>query len=179
MKGLPDVETLIQEHGFDNVRWIDPKDIVVAHWVRIKCLFGCGEYAKNATCPPNTPPVSDCRQFFLEYDKALLFHFSKKVNKPEDRHAWTREVNKKLSGLERDVFRAGYEKTFLLFIDSCTLCRDCAGRKEACKKPHISRPTPEAMAVDVFSTVKKFGYSIKTLGDYSEEMNRYAFLLVR
>jgi hypothetical protein len=34
------------------------------------------------------------------------------------------------------------------------------------------------MAVDVFSTVRKVGYSIQVLADYAQTMNRYAFLLV-
>jgi hypothetical protein len=34
------------------------------------------------------------------------------------------------------------------------------------------------MAVDVFSTVRQLGYPIQVLRDYSETMNRYAFLLV-
>lgn len=35
---------------------------------------------------------------------------------------------------------------------------------------------PEALAVDVFSTVRQVGYPIEVLTDYSEAMNRYAFL---
>jgi len=35
------------------------------------------------------------------------------------------------------------------------------------------------MAVDVFETVRKIGYPIEVLYDYSQEMNRYAFLLIK
>jgi hypothetical protein len=34
------------------------------------------------------------------------------------------------------------------------------------------------MAIDVFSTVRQYGYPIEVLSDYSQAMNRYAFLLV-
>jgi hypothetical protein len=34
------------------------------------------------------------------------------------------------------------------------------------------------MAVDVFSTVKKYGFPIEPLTDYAQAMNRYAFLMV-
>jgi hypothetical protein len=34
------------------------------------------------------------------------------------------------------------------------------------------------MAMDVFATVRKIGYPIQVLSDYSQEMNRYAFLLI-
>jgi hypothetical protein len=42
----------------------------------------------------------------------------------------------------------------------------------------MSRPTPESMAMDVFATVRKLGYPIDVLYDYSQEMNRYAFLFI-
>jgi hypothetical protein len=35
------------------------------------------------------------------------------------------------------------------------------------------------MAIDVFETVRKIGYPIGVLDDYSQQMNRYAFLLIQ
>jgi len=171
-------EGLFRQHGFDDFRWIDPAEFVVAHWVRMKCMFGCDEYGRGAACPPNAPPVAECERFFREYRHAAVFHFEKKVAKPEDRHAWTRKVNLKLLKLEKEVFCSGHEKAFLLFMDSCTVCADCTGERATCKEPKLARPTPEALAVDVYSTVRKLGYPIQVLSDYDEVMNRYAFLLV-
>jgi hypothetical protein len=34
------------------------------------------------------------------------------------------------------------------------------------------------LAVDVFTTVRKVGYTIDVLSDYDEKMNRFAFLLI-
>jgi hypothetical protein len=34
------------------------------------------------------------------------------------------------------------------------------------------------MAVDVYATVRKYGFPIEVLKDYSEAMNRYAFLMI-
>jgi predicted metal-binding protein len=88
-------------------------------------------------------------------------------------------VNKSLVGLERAVFLSGHQKAFLLFMDTCGLCgEECVGVREECKIPRSARPTPEAMAVDVFSTVRKIGYPIDVLADYHQAMNRYAFLLI-
>jgi predicted metal-binding protein len=80
--------------------------------------------------------------------------------------------------LEREVFLAGNQKAFLLNMDSCHLCDECISDRGDCLHPKSARPTPEAMAVDVFSTVKKVGYPIEVLTDYSQAMNRYAFLMV-
>ena len=173
-----ELESLFHKQGYADFTWIKPEDIVVSQWVRMKCTFGCGEYGQNASCPPNVPSVSDCRQFFADYSAAVVFHFEKKVEKPEDRHAWTREVNLALVDLEREVFLYGYHKAFLLCMDSCCICKKCAGSREECKRPKLARPAPEAMAVDVFATVRKYGYPIEVLKDYSEAMNRYAFLMI-
>jgi len=174
----PDLEKMFRGRGFDDFHWIDPASIVVAEWVRMKCLFGCGEYGRNASCPPNVPPVPECGGFFREYAEAVIFHFVKKVDRPEDRHAWTRDVAGKLLDLERDVFVSGHPKAFMLLLDSCSLCESCTGRRTSCKEPRRARPTPEAMAVDVFATVRAAGYPIRVLADTTQEMNRYAFLLI-
>ena len=167
-----------QEHGVDDFRWIDPAEIVVGQWVRMKCLYGCSDYGRNASCPPNTPSVAECRDFFREYRIGAIFRFAKRFADPEERHGWTREVNRSLLALERQVFIAGYQKVFLLFMDNCKLCQECARTRTACRNRPHSRPTPEGMGVDVFATVAKFGFPIEVLARYEEEMNRYAFLLI-
>jgi len=172
------LDKLFQTRGYSDFKWISPQKIIVSQWVRMKCIYGCGEYGKNACCPPNTPPVAECERFFKEYKDAVIFRFATKVAKPEDRHKWSRAINMKLAKLERDVFLSGHERAFLLFMDSCSLCQDCCGAKAACKQPRSARPSPEAMAVDVYSTVKQIGFPIQVLFDYSQEMNRYAFLMI-
>ncbi|UCG14826.1 MAG: DUF2284 domain-containing protein [Deltaproteobacteria bacterium] len=144
----------------------------------MKCMFGCGEYGKNASCPPNVPSVSECERFFREYSTAVVFHFEKKVDKPEERHAWSRKVNAKLWKLEREVFLSGHERAFLLFMDSCCICEDCSNERANCQQPRLSRPSPEAMAVDVFTTVRQLGFPLEVRTDYSQKMDRYAFLMV-
>ena len=176
--GRKALEGLLKKHGYEDYSWINPKNIIVSEWVRVKCTFGCRFYGKGGACPPNLPSVGECRAFFNEYKSGILFHFPKRVEKPEDRHAWTRQVNLKLLKLEREVFLSGYYKTFLLFMDSCELCESCPGSREKCLNPKQSRPSPEGMAIDVFATVRKLGYPIHVLKDTSEEMNRYAILLI-
>lgn len=173
------LEQLFARHGVSDFKWIDPKQIIVSQWVRMKCMFGCSEYGHNASCPPNVPSVSECERFFSEYRISAIFRFAKKVDKPEDRHRWSKKVNMHLNRLERDVFLAGFERVFLLFMDSCCLCNDCVGERIRCKVPRVARPSPESMAVDVYSTARQFGFPIAVRTKYSEEMNRYAFLMVQ
>lgn len=178
MRTIDALKKLFHKHGYTDFRWLDPQDIVVAHWVRMKCQFGCPDYGRAGACPPHTPSVEDCERFFREYKRAAVFHFGKKLDRPEDRHAWTRRLNLDLLKLERDLFLAGYPKAFLLFLDTCNVCLECSGSRAACKEPRLGRPVPEGLAVDVFSTVRKLGYPIQVLPDYKQTMNRYAFLMI-
>lgn len=172
------LELIFKKHDYNEFVWMDPKEIVTAQWVRTKCQFGCRNYGVKACCPPNVPPVSECRQFFDDYTAAVIFHFSRAFDKPEDRHEWNRTINQGLLSIEREVFFSGHQKSFLLLMATCSLCKKCAGIKEDCKHPESARPTPEGMAVDVYSTVKKYNLPIQVLTDYSQTMNRYAFLLI-
>jgi predicted metal-binding protein len=172
------VEGVFRELGFGDFRWLNGADVVVADWVRVKCMFGCGAFGKGGCCPPNVPAVAECRAFFGNYSNVAVFHFAKQVAKPEERFAWSRDVNRKLLDVEKAVFLAGYHKAFLLFMDECRLCDKCPGVRAECRNPKMARPSPESFAVDVFTTVRKLGYPIDVLGDYKREMNRYAFLLV-
>jgi predicted metal-binding protein len=178
---MPDtelIESILHQHGYEDYKWLDPQDIVVAQWVRMKCEFGCPSYGKVASCPPNNPSVEECQRFFTEYEHAILLHFQKIAPEKEERKGWSARTNLKLVKLERDIFMAGYPKAFLLFMDSCEICPECVPERANCKEPKLSRPTPEGMAVDIFSTVRKLGYSIEVLTHHNQVMNRYAMLLI-
>ncbi len=176
--GYNQLNELFQKHGYRDYKWIDPQKIIVAQWVRMKCTYGCGGYGQSGCCPPNVPTVAECERFFGEYENAVIFRFEKKLNDPEDRHKWSQKVNTKLVKLEREVFVGGYEKAFLFFMDSCHMCAECTGTREDCKNLMMSRPSPEAFGVHVYATVRQFGFPIQFLSDYTQKMNRYAFLLI-
>jgi predicted metal-binding protein len=173
-----ELEALFRRHGCEDFRWLDPQAIAVAQWVRMKCAFGCRHFGRSAVCPPNTPSVAECERFFREYSTAAVLRFARRVAHPEERHAWGREVNRGLLDLERAVFLAGHPRAFVLVMSSCALCDECAPTRAECRDPLRARPTPEALAVDVFATVRACGYPIEVLTDYAQEMNRYAFLMV-
>ena len=172
------LEKIFKKFDCIDFKWVEPKQIVVAQWVRMKCVFGCANYGKSLSCPPYTPSISECRDFFLEYTHSVLFHFPKKVKKPENRIPWSKKVTKILLNLEREVFLSGYHKSFVLPMNECRLCKECAKSKEACRHPKTLRPIPESMGVDLFTTARKAGYQINVLRDYTEKMNRFALLMI-
>jgi len=172
------LEALFAQHGCTDWRWFDPKEAIVAHWVRMKCRFGCEQFGRNAGCPPNTLSVAESRQFFDEYEHGVIFHFQLDVARASEWAAWTRDLNLELAGIERDAFMLGYPKAFVLFVDHCALCEECTGHRETCRTPRSARPPVTALAVDVMSTVKRVGYSVQPLGSADQTINCYGFLLL-
>jgi predicted metal-binding protein len=172
------VEQLMTSAGFSDFRWTDGSKVAVARWVRMKCTYTCDAYGHQACCPPNVPPVPDCAEFFREYERIAVIHIEKAGDTEEALQAWKKQTNKRLLALERDVFLAGHHKAMVLFAGDCSLCPDCTAKPEDCRFPESSRPTPEALAVDVFATARSLDYPIEVLTDRSQMMNRYAFLLV-
>ncbi len=172
------IEAILKKHGYEDYRWTRGADVIVRQWVRFKCMFGCSTYGIKGACPPETPSVAECREFFGEYEHILVIHIPKRLDQPEERREWGRKVNQDLLEVEKAVFLAGCQKAFLLFMDECRLCAKCGGTRVDCKKPQQARPCPEGLGVDVFGTVRSLGYPIGVLNDYQQEMNRYAFLLV-
>ena len=109
------VAELIREHGYDDFKWISGNDVLVCQWPRFKCMYGCSTYGHDASCPPNNPPVVECREFISEYQHIAVIRLTASVEKPEDRIGWSRKTNLDLLKLERAAFLAGYYKAFLLF----------------------------------------------------------------
>jgi predicted metal-binding protein len=172
------VEAIIRESGYTDFKWISGADIEVSFWTRFKCIYGCDSYGQRGTCPPNVPSIEECRKFFNEYENIAVIHLEKKLDTPEDRKKWSRKTNLNLLKVEKAIFLSGYHKTFLLFMDECRICEKCPGNKTDCIHPQQARPTPEGFGMDVFATVRKLGFPIEVLSDYSQTMNRYAFLLI-
>jgi len=172
------IEKAAVKHGLKDFKWVRPRTIILGHWVRMKCDYGCPGYGKKRTCPPLVPPVEECGKFFREYQRGLLFHFAKKFKDPETRHSWSREINQKMLELEREVFLSGYYKAFVFTQAPCRVCKRCNGAEGDCRQPYLARPTLEAFGVDVYATVRMMGYPIQVLKDYHEEMNRFGLLLV-
>lgn len=171
------IEGLANAHRLTDFKWMDPGRVIIGNWVRMKCNFGCPGYGKRRTCPPYLPSVEECRNFFKEYKRGLLFHFAKRFKNPEMRHPWSKEVNRRMLELEREVFLSGYQKAFIFTQAPCRVCKNCTGTGE-CRHPYQARPTLEAFGVDVYGTARRMSYPIQVVKDYHDEMNRYGMLLV-
>jgi len=170
------IEAILAEQELTDYRWISPKEIVVAHWVRVKCMFGCSDYG-TGTCPPHTPSVTECERFFSEYQTGLIIRLSIFADKNDYPSDWSKAMTAKLLETERKIFISGHQKVFLLNQTCCSICKTCVGNRHDCKDKSHSRPSPESFAVDVYQTARNAGYDLNVVTNPGE-MNRIAIILI-
>jgi hypothetical protein len=102
------------------VRKIAASDVIVSHWVRFKCRYGCKGYGKHMGCPPYGPAVEDTRKMVSEYETGILVRFDgipghhdlRPEQIPVDFHPFFRDlilwVNGTIHLLEKTAFYDGY-----------------------------------------------------------------------
>ena len=171
------INEILKSQGFEEFKWVDASEIMVAQWVRVKCLFGCSEYGSGA-CPPNTPLVEECKSFFSEYQRAVIVVLKKHADKKNYPSDWSKQMTKNLLEVERQIFLSGYYKIFLLNQTCCSLCKDCKGNRNDCANKKDSRPSPEAFAVDVYETLRNANIDINVVAENPGGMKRIAILMI-
>ena len=171
------IEQILQSCEFNDYKWLNPQeDIVLAHWVRFKCMFGCSGYGKNGGCPPAVPSVEECHKMIREYKHAVILHFSVNPQAEDGREVTTAEY----LALEREIFFAGYYKTFVLPHNQCRTCEKCVSEdnRTKCIDKANSRPGPDAMGIDIFATARNAGYAPKVAKTRDDITDRFSFVLI-
>jgi len=154
------------ELGAVGAKFVEPKNVITATWVRLKCQYGCSEYGQRLTCPPYSPTPDATRRMIDEYHHILLVHCK----------AWT-DVRKLVAELEREAFYAGYYKAFGMGAGPCYLCERCSLEK-GCRHPDVARPSMEACGIDVYATARLAGFPIEVVPPEGGEENYYGLLLI-
>jgi predicted metal-binding protein len=165
-KSWKQVEDTILSQGAQGARKVDPKGVVTAEWVRLRCQYGCSGYGRCLTCPPHSPTPEQTRKLLDGYSVGFVI-------------AWGDEGGgrKALAEIERQVFLKGWYKAFALGCGPCGLCHPC-NVDEHCKHPHQARPAMEACGIDVFQTVRNAGFPIEVVTCHEDTPHYYSLLLV-
>jgi predicted metal-binding protein len=162
--------------GADAATPMQTKDVVVADWVRLKCLYGCEDGGKFRTCPPNAPAVDQIRRVVDEFERAILLEVGPLVGaeKSDDE---SRRLNETGLAMERELFLAGFHKTWLMGAGPCDFCGACT-RGEDCPTPERARPSMEGCGLDVYSTARNAGRQIDVVRTLEDTYRFFALLLV-
>ena len=157
------------EQGALHVVLIDPnRDLVFDTRTILKCLYGCGDFGLNHTCPsrPGNLSLADWEQNLRCYSWALLIH------------SHDQKLNQKVAfGLEQMAFVEGYY--FAFSFSDCKLCSECAGIEgKRCRFVRQARPALHSVGVDLFATTRRLGLPLRTLAQEGEEENWYSAVFV-
>ena len=156
---------MAKEKGALDAKAIDPKSVVTAPWVRLKCQYGCDGYASSLTCPPYSPTPETTRKVLDSYERAILIH--------GDDHV---DVSKIAVELEREAFLSGHYKAYAMGSGPCRLCTECSLKE--CRHAEEARPSMEASGIDVFATARNNGLPIEVVREYSSRQNYYSIVLL-
>jgi predicted metal-binding protein/predicted O-methyltransferase YrrM len=160
------VAAAVRGMGFSAAALITTDAIHVADWTELRCGFGCERYGQRH-CPPNIPSPEQTRVLLADYKHALLIE-----GEPP-----TRDFQQKVVKAEREAFFAGFYKALAFWAGPCTLCKECPAEGR-CLNPRDSRPSMEGAGIDVFETVRRAGFRLRTLKSAGDFIKYYAVILL-
>ena len=157
---------------------IDPRGVVTAPWVRLKCQFGCPRYGKGYCCPPDTPGPDETRRILDSYNRAILFHLQAAKSEGKSRVDLLEGFLRAVVELEGEMFKQGFYRAFAILSGPCTLCEECGKLKGIpCRSGYRARPSMEACGIDVYQTAWNNGYPLAPLKEKTETQNLYCLIL--
>jgi len=166
------------EMGATQAAVIKTADIPVDERVTLKCQIPrCFGYGAGAHCPPNTLKPGELRELLKKFSFAILF--IKEVPPQvivrdkatiKERVAAYQEVYKIVNDLESMAFYDGHYLAFGFGAGSCrhTFCgqmENCQAMEgKRCRFSLRSRPSMEAVGIDVYQMVARLGWDIYPIG---------------
>jgi predicted metal-binding protein len=154
------------------------EDIPVDERVVLKCriprYFG---YGAGAHCPPHAMPPAELREVLTRYHWAVFFILDvppevivRDKATIKERVAVYQKVFKMVSDIESRAFYDGHYLAFGFGAGSCRhtfcgqqeTCQALEGKK--CRFSLLSRPSMEAVGIDVYQMVSRQGWDIYPIG---------------
>lgn len=166
------------ELGASNAKIVTADEIPVDERVTLKCQIPrCFGYGTGAHCPPHTLKPEELRTVLEKYRYGILFTLEvppevivRDKATIKKRVAAYQQVYKIVTDVESAAFYDGHYLTFGFGAGSCrhTFCgleEDCqAMRGEKCRFSLRSRPSMEAVGIDVYKMVTAAGWDIYPIG---------------
>jgi len=172
---------IANKKGANSAKLIPAKEIFVDDYVRLKCKYGCNNFAKRFTCPPYAPSPEETRKLLQGYRRAMLFEFTGLRGREEQRN-----IHETMYELEREAFLDGLHRAFAYAAGPCRRCKTCAAEtidnpnefsKRHCRNPTKTRPSMEACGIDVYRTARKAGFKISPVKE-GESFQNFGLLLL-
>lgn len=164
--------------GASRAAIIKTADIPVEDRVVLKCQVPrCFGYGVSANCPPHTLKPAELRNYLKDYSYAVFFTkdvppdvIVRDKTTIKDRVAAYKEIYQIVSKLESMAFYDGHYLAFGFGAGSCrhTFCsqqESClAIEGKKCRFSLLSRPSMEAVGIDVYRLSAQTGWDIYPIG---------------
>ena len=183
MRSAADLDRLCENalsYGASAAVSMNARDIVLDPRVRLKCMVPqCANYGRNLMCPPNVMdmaafsaalglyndailvqcPIPLDADFMKEFEGSSIEDIYDSGEYHERMTRSERQFQDLLGRLESDALGLGYRFAAALTGGPCRLCDECVGQGsgERCRHPFRSRPSMEAMGIDVYQTARNAG----------------------
>ncbi len=170
------------ELGASNAAIVKAGDIPVDDRAALKCQIPlCFGYGTNPNCPPHTLKPRELKEILTKYDYAILLAMDvppevivRDKATIKERVAAYRRVFAIVNEVESMAFYDGYYLAFGFAAGSCrhtfcgeqTACTVMEGEK--CRISLRSRPSQEAVGIDVYRIVASHGWDIYPMGSDAE-----------
>ena len=157
---------------------VKAEDIPVDDRVTLKCRIPrCFGYGAGAHCPPHTMKPSELREILKQYQWAVFFIkdipsevIVRDKATIKERVAAYQEVYRMVSEIESMAFYDGHYLAFGFAAGSCrhtycgqhATCQAMTG--DRCRFSLLSRPSMEAVGIDVYRMVATAGWEIYPIG---------------
>jgi predicted metal-binding protein len=173
------------ELGATKAKIISVEDIPVDERITLKCQIPrCFGYGAGAHCPPNTLKPAELREILKGFRWAVFFIkdvppeviIRDKATIKERVDAY-RDIYKIVTEMESMAFYDGHYLAFGFAAGSCrhTFCgklETCQAMEgKQCRFPLLSRPSMEAVGIDVFHMVAKADWDIFPIGSNAKAVN--------
>ena len=176
-----DLERYVQkalEMGATHAAVIKAKEIPVDERVTLKCQIPrCFGYGAGAHCPPNTMKPAELRDILKKYHWAVVFTTDvppevivRNKSTIKERVSAFQKIYKMVSEVESLAFYDGHYLAFGFGAGSCrhTFCGQqdscLALEGKRCRFSLLSRPSMEAVGIDVYQLVARRGWDIYPIG---------------
>jgi predicted metal-binding protein len=183
MSSTADIDRLCElakSKGASDAVGMEVAKVVMDPRVRLKCMVPlCANYGRNLMCPPNVMGYDEFCRILERYTTAILVQYPIPVDQRfmegyknqrleeyyESGEYFSRLLKSEiglidlLGEVEKQALNMGHRFATAFTGGPCRLCDECIGQRsgERCRHPFRSRPSMEAMGIDVFMTAKNAG----------------------
>lgn len=153
------------------------RGVVLDPRVKLKCMVPtCANYGRNLMCPPNVMPLDQFAEVMGRYEHAILVQYpipldrevmkgaeGKRLEDVYEEGDYAKRLSRSeaefmdlINEVEKRAMGMGYRFATAFTGGPCHLCEECVGQRsgERCRHPFRSRPSMEAMGIDVFLTAQ-------------------------